>query len=90
MYTEKMLRIVNVKEQECWEMAMYAEKMLGIHNVYRKNARNRKCTQKKYSESSMYTEKILDIVNVKGKNARESTKRVENMLGIDNTRKEET
>ena len=38
----------------------------------------------------MYTEKILDIVNVKGKNARESTKRVENMLGIDNTRKEET
>ena len=38
----------------------------------------------------MYAEKIFDIDNVKGKNARESTKRVENMLGIDNTRKEET
>ena len=63
MYAEKILRIVNVKVQGCWEMAMYTEKcselsmqsgkMLGIIDARRKN------TRKKYTESSMQSVKML-------------------------------
>ena len=42
-----------------------AEKILGIVNVYGKNARNRQCVRKIYSGSSMCTGKMLGIVNVK-------------------------
>ena len=69
MYTEKILRIVIVKVQECWEMVMYTEKcselsmqsgeMLGTIDSRRKNTRNRKCTQKKYTESSMQSARML-------------------------------
>ena len=51
------------KVKECWQMAMYAEKMLGIqmytekileiHNIHRKSARNRQCKVQEYSETSM-------------------------------------
>ena len=64
--------------------------MLGNGNVHRKMLEIVNVRKKILGIVNVYTEKILDIVNVKGKNARESTKRVENMLGIDNTRKEET
>ena len=60
-------------------MAMYAEKMLGIHNVHRKmlgiinakweNAQNYRCKTKEYWETTKYAEKIHGIVNAKCKNA---------------------
>ena len=69
MYAEKILRIVNVKVQGCWEMAMYTEKcselsmqsgkMLGIIDARRKNARSRRCMQKKYSKSVIHPRRTL-------------------------------
>jgi len=44
---------------------MYTEKILEIHNVHRKSARNRPCKVKECWEMAMYAEKILRIVNVK-------------------------
>ena len=41
---------------------MQGEKMLGVINARRENARNRQCTQKKYSDSTMYTEKCSESV----------------------------
>ena len=90
MYTEKILRIVNVKVQECWEMVMYTEKMPGIHNVHRKNARNRYYVQKERLETPIHAKECSESAMCMQKEHQESTKRAENMLGIDNTRKEET
>ena len=74
----KSARNRQCKVKECWEMAMYAEKMLGIHNVHRKmlgiinakweNARNYRCKAKECQESSMYAEKILEIGNTPKEN----------------------
>ena len=47
------------------ESSLYAEKILGIVNVHRKNTRNRQCKVQECSETTMYAEKILGIVNAR-------------------------
>ena len=49
---------------------MYAEKILGIVNVHRKNTRHRQCKEQECSGTTMYVEKMLGIVNAKWENAR--------------------
>ena len=101
MYTEKILRIVNVKVQGCWEMVMYTEncselsmqsgKMLGIIDARRKNTRNRQYTQKKYTESSMQGARMLGNDKVCWKmdgivKARWKNARISSMYAGKNTR----
>ena len=55
----KILEIVNLHRRKGSDWSKQRVRMLG----------NRKCTQKKYSESSMYAEKILEIIIARRKNA---------------------
>merc|ERR1711965_1058701 len=74
--------------------------MPGNRQCTQENTRNRKCTQKKYSESSMQGKRMLGIVDVCRKNTRnrqckvrecsESSMQGARMLGNDNVRRKNT
>ena len=69
MYTEKVLGIVNARYKNAGKRQSMlkngrnrqskVKECPEIVNVRRKNTRNRKCTQKKYSESSMQGARML-------------------------------
>ena len=80
MYTEKILEIHNVhrksapnrqcKVKECWEMAMYAEKILRIVNVKVQGCWEMAMYTEKCSELSMQSGKMLGIIDARRKNTR--------------------
>ena len=89
MFAEKMLKIDNIHientmNRQCmqgvyWESSMQGERMLGIHNVRRKNAwnpqkdrkygRNHQYTQIEQPELSIQGQRMVKINNVCRKNS---------------------